>query len=454
MSSRLNLFYKLMVIMTITAMLVAGCASQTPAPAEPPAEATEAPVVAEAPAVTEAPAATQAPAERTKLQVASWWDFNTTTALQELKTQFEAKNPDLELEFVQIASKDYADKILTMIAGGGDVPDVMMIAMDKLPMFADRGAITNLDQYYTEELKADMYPVALNALKYQDSFYAVPRTVTTQVMYLNKAMFEAANVTYPSDDWTWKEFLDIAKQLSKTDDNGQPIQWGFYFPKWNDGFYQFLRQNDGGLVSEDGTKSMLSDPNSVEALHFLQDMIVKDKVVPTETQAQQFGNDDVAPFIAGKVAMLVGGISWQASLDEAKVEYDMVPLPAGKRKMNTSFVNAWAIPKGAKNPDLSWRVLEFFGGKDGQQIVLDQALGLPASKGVDTTAFLAKHPDNHYFIYAMADADPFPTPLHGVDFFNLVEKEFDLMWSGQISVEDAVAAVEKTGNDILAGNQP
>jgi len=28
------------------------------------------------------------------------------------------------------------------------------------------------------------------------------------------------------------------------------------------------------------------------------------------------------------------------------------------------------------------------------------------------------------------------------------------MWSGQISVEDAVAAVEKTGNDILAGNQP
>jgi ABC-type glycerol-3-phosphate transport system substrate-binding protein len=198
---------------------------------------------------------------------------------------------------------------------------------------------------------------------------------------------------------------------------------------------------------------MLEDPNTVEALQFLQDMILVDKSVPTETQAQQYGTDDASVFIAGKVGMLVGGVSWMTDFNNANVEYKIVPLPTGKRAMNTSFVNAWTIPTGAKNPDLSWRVLAFFASKEGQQIVLDDNLGMPANKGVDNSAFLAAREDNHYFFDAMANAEPFPTPLHGVDFFNLVEQEFGLMWSGQETVEQAVTNVDKTANDILAGNE-
>lgn len=437
-------------VVLLCSLILAGCQTTTPTPAAQEAQPAS-------PAESSQPTAAapvQSPAEITELSVVSWWDFTTTDALQQLKAKFEEKNPDIVLNFVQVPPKDYADKVLTMIAGGGDVPDVMMLAMDKLPMFADRGALTSLDEFITEDYKNDLYPVAFNALTYQGSVYAVPRTVTSQVMYLNKKMFDEAGVAYPGEDWTWDDFLKIAQDLTKVDANGQPLQWGFYFPKWNDGFYHFLRQNDGGLVSADGTKSMLSDPNSLEALHFLQDMIIKHKVVPTESQAKQFGTDDTAVFIANKVGMLIGGLSWTTAFDNAGVEYVIVPLPKGKRAMNTSFVNAWTLPSGAKHPELSWRVLEFFGGQEGQQIVLDTNLGLPASKSVDTSAILAKRPDNKYFIEAMEYAEPFPTPLYGVDFFKAVEQEFDLMWLGERTVEDAVAAVEQVGNDILAGKQP
>ncbi|MFA7109818.1 MAG: hypothetical protein WC162_11805, partial [Sphaerochaetaceae bacterium] len=69
--------------------------------------------------------------------VYSWWDITKSAGIQELKTGFESKYAEegLKLDFKCIPSK-YADKIATIVAGGGDMPDVMMLAMDKVPQFA------------------------------------------------------------------------------------------------------------------------------------------------------------------------------------------------------------------------------------------------------------------------------------------------------------------------------
>jgi multiple sugar transport system substrate-binding protein len=182
-------------------------------------------------------------------------------------------------------------------------------------------------------------------------------------------------------------------------------------------------------------------------------MVHVDKSVPTESQAQQFGSNDVSTFVAGKVAMIAGGLSYSATFDTEKVEYLVRPLPTGKKQLSTSFVNAWVIPKGAEDPDLSWRVLEFLSGQEAQQIALDTGMGLPAVQGVDMTAFLNKHPDNKYFIDALAYSAPFPTPIYGAAFNTEVAKQFDLMWLGQKSVQDAVAEVENRAAAILSGGK-
>lgn len=96
--------------------------------------------------------ALEAATKKTKVQVISWWDFTTSQPLIQLKAEFEKLNPDLELEYLQIGSK-YADKMLVMIAGGADLPDAMMIAMDKIPIFANKGAIMNIDRYVKEDYK-------------------------------------------------------------------------------------------------------------------------------------------------------------------------------------------------------------------------------------------------------------------------------------------------------------
>jgi multiple sugar transport system substrate-binding protein len=385
------------------------------------------------------------PKERTKVEVLSWWDFTQSEPLKQLKAKFEELNPDLEMEYIQIGS-GYADKVLTMIAGGGEMPEVMMLAMDRIPVYAEKGAILSLESYVSDEYLSSAYPVVSNALSFEGKPFAVARDITSKVMFLNKKMFDDAGVAYPKEDWTWEDFRAISKQLSGDS------QWGFYFPKYADGYTSWLMQNNGGLVTQDG-QSMLGKPESVDALQFLHDLVHVDKSAPTESQAQQFGSNDVSTFVAGKVAMIAGGLSYTATFEKEGVEYLIRPLPQGKQKLSTSFVNAWVIPKGADNPDLSWRVLEFLSGKEAQQIALDTGMGLPAVQGVDMKSFLEKHPDNRYLIEALSYSVPFPTPVHGAAFNTEVAKQFDLMWLGQKSVQEAVDAVEKNAASVLSGGK-
>jgi multiple sugar transport system substrate-binding protein len=329
----------------------------------------------------------------------------------------------------------------------------MMLAMDKIPVYASKGAIMNLDKYIQKDYKDEMkqlFPVVADALTYNGSFYAMPRDITSKVMFFNTKLFKEAGVAIPDEDWTWADFEAIARKMTRDiDGDGKPDQWGFYFRKYMDGFTHWLMQNGGGLCTKEG-KSLIGKPETIEALKFLQKLAV-DGVMPTETQARQFGNAQTAPFIAGRVAMVEGGLSTTVDLKNAGVDYVIRPLPKGKQRVTTAFVNAWAIPSGAKRPDLSWRVLKFFASKEAQEIALMSGMGLPARKDTNVSAFVKIRPDHKYLIESLSFSKPFPSPVYGVDFFKMVEQEFDLMWLGQKSVEDAVKAVEKQAADILSG---
>lgn len=394
----------------------------------------------------------KAPAEKQKVTVISWWDITKSDSLQKLKTKFEELNPDLELEFTMVGS-GYADKILTMIAGGGDsIPDVMMLAMDKVPKFADAGAIQCLDEYITEDYLNSLYPVVRESCKYKGSVYSVARDVTTVGMYLNKDMFEEAGIPIPSEDWTVEEFTEIAKKLTKVDVNGKPIQWGYYFPKYADGVYDWLVGYGGKFANDDATKCALVSDESKEALQFLYDLIYDYKVVPSDSQAKQYGKSCFAPIVAGKVAMTMGGLSGSNNFNNANpaVEYIVVPLPQMKGKPVThSFVNTWAVPKGAKNTELSWRVLEFLSSKEGQQIVLDTNMGLPASMDVDTTEFINKRPDNHVFIDGLEYTVPFETFVNGAQFYTIFKQEGEKLWLNEATVDEVVNSIEKKAADLF-----
>ena len=40
-------------------------------------------------------------------------------------------------------------------------------------------------------------------------------------LYYNKAMFDAAGIPYPDDTWDWDKLIEVGKQLTVKDGDGQ-----------------------------------------------------------------------------------------------------------------------------------------------------------------------------------------------------------------------------------------
>src|SRR5690606_9224478 len=55
--------------------------------------------------------------------------------------------------------------------------------------------------------------------------YLVPLQLATMVMFYAKQPFDEAGIPYPTDDWTFEEFIDIAEKL--TDTSGDIKRWGY-----------------------------------------------------------------------------------------------------------------------------------------------------------------------------------------------------------------------------------
>ena len=387
-------------------------------------------------------------AEPVTLTVYTWWDITKYAHLQKMKEDFEAENPDIKLEFVTVPSK-YADTMVTKLAGG-EIPDVMMLAMDQIPRYALSDILLPLDDLASQEYKDALYPVVKNALTVNGTLYAAARDVTPKVMFLNTKMFEEANIPIPEDDWTMEEFTEIAKQLTKG--SGADAQWGYYWKNYADQTFAMIAAFGGNMYSADGKSSVFTtDEKTQEAVQFMYDLTNTWKVCPTAQQAAQFGDNEFSAFMANKVAMQVGALSTESTFDASGTEYTVLPMPTVNGTSQTSsFVNAWVIPKMAKNPELSWRVVEFLSGKEGQQIALDMKFGLPASTLVDTSAFEAEKPTNKYYVQALENAVPYPVNLNGAEFQTMFQKECESLWAGAITRDEFAQRVDEQGAAILS----
>lgn len=382
--------------------------------------------------------------------VYSWWDITKSTGIQELKEGFEKKYADegLKLEFKCIPHK-YADKIATIVAGGGEMPDVMMLAMDKVPQFAGANLLKELDGYIDKDKTADLYDVVKDATTYDGKTYAVCRDVSTMCMYVNTKMLSDAGIAVPSEDWTLEEFHNVAAQLSKGE--GTDKQWGYYFTKHTDPMYAWLYLFGGGLFDRDKNESLLSSPESVKGIQYAHDMIYKDHICPTTSEAQQFGNKVYDPFNANKVGMFYAALSQASNIT---TDFTVLPLPKavdGTKKTH-AFVNTWTIPAKAKCPDLSWKVLDYFSSAEGQEIAVKNKMGLPGSKSADVTEFLAEQPYNKYFYDALDYAMPYPTARYGAAYQTLFVSLMPKVWdNADVDVKAELEEMDTRLNAKLIG---
>lgn len=382
------------------------------------------------------------------------WDTNQQKGLEEIIKDFTAET-GIKAS-VQVLDWNSYWTLLEAGATGGDMPDVFWMHSNEAVKYMSNDILLDITDKVnsSSKLEMDKFPQDLKDMyTYDGKIYAVPKDMDTIAMWYNKTMFDEAGIDYPTEDWTWDEFYDIAKKLTKDDGS----QYGFAMNPSNeqDTWMNIVYTMGGTILKEDGT-SGFDDPQTIKAMEFV-DKLVKDVCPPANTMSET-GTDVL--FQSGKVAMISQGSWMVAGFKENEYltqNCDVVRLPkdatTGK---SVSIYNGlgWAASAGTSMPDEAFQLIEWFGTKDMQVKQAELGVTMAAYEGmsepwVKNTDVFNLQP----YLDAMDNIQFRPHTNATLDWWNPMVEELKKPWSGQESMADACKNITAEMNEHIAEEQ-
>jgi glucose/mannose transport system substrate-binding protein len=348
-------WFNLFAILIVGAMLLSGCATQTPTAA---------------PEQTQAPAeVTQAPTEKVQVEVFSWWTTGgEANGLQKLMDQFNSEHPNAEVFNAAVAggAGSNAKAVLKTRMLGGDPPDSFQVHMghELIDTWVTTGYMEPLDDVYATYGLNDVFPQGvLDIVSYDGHPWSVPVNIhRSNVLWYNKTVF--ANNGIEKAPETWDEFIADAEILKAA--GITPLALGDNGP-WAAGhlFEDLL----AGVLGADTYKGLWTgqtsweDAKVTDALNTFRTVLSyvnEDHSALTWDQANQY-------VIDGKAAMTIMG-DWCDGDYVAKgfTDYGWAPVP-GTAGIYVALSDTFGLPKGAKHADLTKEFLGVLGSKQGQE---------------------------------------------------------------------------------------
>ncbi|MBR6029675.1 MAG: sugar ABC transporter substrate-binding protein [Clostridia bacterium] len=303
-----------------------------------------------------------APAEGGQTLTVVTWDATTTPYLIAQKEAFEASHPGVTIEYVDVASQDYAVKTTTMLEGN-DKSDVYMIKeIDNLINWQKQGFAAPLNAY-VEATNYDLSGFVGTEVNYSvdGELYAVPFRSDFWVLYYNKDLFDAAGVAYPTNDMTWDEYAALAKQMTKDG------VYGTHYHTW-------LSAVANWTVA-DGVNT-LADHEYDDLLYFykLYQDLEDSGACMAYAELKASGLHYSAAFANGNIAMMPMGYWYVSTLigyhndGTCSFNWGITAVPHAEGvAAGSSFGNLTGamINEKSENKDLAWEYVSWLGGEEG-----------------------------------------------------------------------------------------
>jgi len=398
----------------------------------------------------------------TRIKVAFWGSPEEIDIITHSIQDWQVEHPDIKIVFEHTPYSGYDSKILTRIAGGA-APDVIATEVDYFVTFASKKVLEDLNPYLEADQEDfsinDFFPSILDRFTVGDALYAIPRDVAPfACVFFNKKLFDAAGLPYPKDNWTWDDMLRSARALTKTDENGRIVQYGFYGWAWQN----FIYGNGGAMVDDvkNPTKTLLDDPKSVEGLQFYADMINLYKVMPTPVAMANLGMGIDLMFASGRLAMFLSGVWETPGLRKYDFEWDVAMFPKGPNGTRGfgSGGSGYAILKSSKHKKEAWEVIKALTGPKGQAQLAKKGLAQPSRISVAKSDSWAKDPAPPANKVMLNEAvkyivfSPFDPQWREIQEKYLLPK-LDLVFNGKKTAAEAMGEITPKINSLLQADK-
>lgn len=380
----------------------------------------------------------------------SIWDKIQEPGMRQIADEFEKENPGMKVK-IEVTPWDQYWTKMEAAATGGSLPDVFWMHASQVEKYIEGSAIMNLTDNINSSSLLDMskFPQDLVGLYERNSeIYAIPKDYDTVGLWYNKTLFDKAGISYPDETWTWDTLLENAKKLTDAD-NGI---YGLSAPQnTHEGIYDYVFQNGGRILSEDGTKSEYNSPETREALQWYVDLGLKENVSPNQSQFAE--NPVITLFESGKTAMALFG-SWMtaefAANEYTSANCDVAVLPQGKTRGTVFNGLGNSVAAKTKNPEAAWKFVEFLGSEKANKIQAESGAAIPAYEGTSEAWTKSNDKFNLSVFPSMLDYAIIKPYIRDNSKWETIENNIlKKVFSGDITVDEGCKQLEDEMNAII-----
>jgi multiple sugar transport system substrate-binding protein len=357
--------------------------------------------------------------------------------------KFEAANPGVKVQLVQVVGSQQDQKLLAAVATGNG-PDLLInnIVVD-FPTLVGGGVMKDITAEWNAYADKDQYPEAA-AWKSDGKVYNLLSYTNLLGMYYNKDILASVGITDPPTTLQQLE-ADMAKveaggKYKALAESGAPTV---------EGAWLFAPQ----LLGQGINYCNFSGQPVTDAFNRVADWAQKGYLPKATATWDQ--NAAWQQFMTGKYAFGLNG-NWQlGNVKKAKFKYGTTqfPAPAGGKSVVYPGGEGVAIGAQSKHPDLAWKYIqEVFLSKEGGQSLFAAAGSIPVRADVASVPEIKKDPYVQPFIKAAQTSGQWPNNPKTADMQTALGKAVSGVISGQLSGPEGaeaaiknVAAAQKSG---------
>jgi len=398
------------------------------------------------------------------------WDPDLEELEMSIIDEYTKENPHVTIEFEALVPKEYWPK-MSALATAGEMPDVFNMSSGYVDEYASKDLLGSIEYYVDRDVNPDDYfSGVFSAVRYPDketgSVRAMPFAWVCTVLYYNKDAFDAAGVGYPTEDWTWDDFLDAAKKLTiDKDGDGVIDQYGHWFYGRYAHTESWIYQNNGRLLNAAKTR-FEPDDNAIETLDFLYSLIHEHGVAPMPKEMEGIRQQDIFP--QGMAAMWVDG-SWNIKnirdIAGDSFQWGIAPIPRGphwEKDQAYGWPDNIAMSPTTEHPDEVWNFIKFLTGP-GRPASSFKGGKVPIYKATAfSEEFLEKgqQPSNKGFLLEWGENlgpnsfTPGWGEWRGYTGGAGLNAWLDQAYNGEVDMETAIEEATKNANEVLTRFYP
>ena len=382
--------------------------------------------------------------------------------MQGLTSDFEAKHPDIKVEWVTLEENVLRQRVTTDVATKGGQYDVLTIGTYEVPIWGKQGWLVGLD-YLPESYDVDdLLPAIRGGLTVDGTLYAAPFYGESSMVMYRKDLVEAAGMEMPEAP-TWDQVKEIA---AATTDKANEVYgiclrgkagWGE-----NMAFLTAMSNSFGAKWFDMEWTPQFDSEEWKATLTFYLDLM--NEYGPPGASSNGF-NENLALFQTGKCAMWIDATvaaSFVTNPDDSEVadQVGFALAPDNGLGKRGNWLWAWnlAVPAGTEKEDAAKAFIEWATSKEYTELVAEKEGWANVPPGTRTSlyenpAYLEAAPFAQMTLESIEAADPQnPTvdevPYVGVQFVAIPEfqglgtavgQQFSAALAGQITAEQALA---------------